>query len=146
MEFSTDTSAGYLVNHLARLMERGLHRRIAPLGLGTGTFPALLALWDKDGLTQKELVARLGIEQATMANTLARMERDGLITRRRDARDGRAQRIHLTDHARGLRDPAIAAAIDENACALSGLSDSEQATFLALLRRVIETRTKEADK
>lgn len=145
MTFAPDSSAGYLVNHLARLMERGLRQRIAPLGLSTGTFPALLALWEKDGLTQKELVAQLDIEQATMANTLARMERDGLVTRQRDAHDGRAQRIHLTAKARGLHDAAIAAATQENASALKALSAAEQETFLTLLRKVIATRAKEPD-
>lgn len=140
MDFVKDHSAGYLANHLARLFARGLTARIKPLGLTTGTFPALLELWENDGLTQKQLVERLDIEQATMANTLARMERDGLITRKKDAIDGRAQRIWLTDHARGLRGPATEAAKAENAEALSGLSKDEQRQFVALMRKVIATR------
>ena len=104
MEFSKARSAGYLINHIARIFARGLTERIRPLGLTTGTFPALLELWETDGLTQKQLVERLDIEQATMANTLARMERDGLILRKKDLSDGRVQRIWLTEQARGLRD------------------------------------------
>ena len=93
MQFFKDQSAGFLANHIARIFARGLSARIRPLGLTTGTFPALLELWETDGLTQKQLVTRLDIEQATMANTLARMERDGLIARKKDATDGRVQRI-----------------------------------------------------
>ena len=137
MAFEKDQSAGYLINHLARLFARGLAARLAPLGLSIGTFPALLELWAEDGLTQKALVTRLDIEQATMANTLARMERDGLVTRTKDAGDGRAQRVWLTDRARALRGPAEAAAEAENAAALAGLSDAERAQFLALMRRVL---------
>ncbi len=130
-------SAGYLVNHMARLFARGLSERIKPLGLTTGTFPALLELWEKDGLTQKELVARLDIEQATMANTLTRMERDGMIVRKRDASDGRVQRVWLTDQARALKEPAIAAAVAQNADALVGLSEAERGVFLDLAQRII---------
>ncbi|MCB1312858.1 MAG: MarR family transcriptional regulator [Sedimentitalea sp.] len=137
MDFGKQHSAGYLANHMARLFARRLTARIKPLGLTTGTFPALLELWDSDGLTQRELVERLDIEQATMANTLARMERDGLIRRERDAKDGRIQRAWLTDRARALRDPAIAAAMAENAAALAPLSRDEQRQFLDLMRRVI---------
>ncbi|PVA11039.1 MarR family transcriptional regulator [Pelagivirga sediminicola] len=139
MAFVKDQSAGYLANHIARLFARGLAARIKPLGLTTGTFPALLELWEKDGLTQKDLVARLDIEQATMANTLARMERDGLIVRRKDASDGRKQRVWLTERARGLQGPAIEAAIAENADALSGLTEEERRQFVSLMRKVIET-------
>lgn len=137
MEFMKERSAGYLANHMARLFARGLTTRIKPLGLTTGTFPALLELWEKDGLTQKELVVRLDIEQATMANTLARMERDGLIVRKKDISDGRVQRVWLTDCARDLRGPAIEAAREENAAALSGLSEDEQRQLIALMQKVI---------
>lgn len=140
MTFSKDHSAGYLANHLARLFERGLAGRIKPLGLTTGTFPALLELWENDGLTQKELVERLDIEQATMANTLSRMERDGLIKRQKDPDDGRVQRVVLTERARALRDPAIAAATTENEDALAALSGEERALFIDLMQKVIATR------
>ncbi|MFQ6547347.1 MarR family winged helix-turn-helix transcriptional regulator [Aestuariibius sp. 2305UL40-4] len=139
MTFSMRSSAGYLTNHLARLFASGLQARIRPLGLSTGVFPVMLQLWDRDGLTQKELVDRLGIEQATVANTLARMERDGLIERRGDAEDGRVKRTWLTDQGRALRDPAIAAADAENSDALSGLTEAERAQLLTLLNKAIAT-------
>ncbi len=82
MAFEKNSSAGYLANHMARLFAAGLQRRIKPLGLATGQFPALVALWQKEGQTQKDLVAALDIEQATLANTLSRMERDGLVIRK----------------------------------------------------------------
>ncbi|MFV0385313.1 MarR family winged helix-turn-helix transcriptional regulator [Paracoccus sp. (in: a-proteobacteria)] len=137
MTFKKDQSAGYLANHMARLFARALTARIGPLGLTTGTFPALLELWETDGLTQKELVERLDIEQATMANTLTRMERDGLIRRKKDDTDGRVQRIWLTDQARDLHDQATRAASDVNAAILSPLSMVEQQQFITLVQRVI---------
>ncbi len=139
MDFRKNQSAGFLVNHVARIFARGLAARLKPLRLTTGVFPALLELWEKDGLTQKQLVVRLDIEQATMANTLARMERDGLITRKPDENDRRSQRVWLTERARSMQGAAIAAAMDENAAALAGLSDVEQRQFVALLQKVVET-------
>lgn len=74
-----------------------------------------------------------------MANTLARMERDGLILRKKDVSDGRVQRIWLTEQARGLRDSAILAAIEENAGELSGLTADERAQFVTLMQKIIAT-------
>lgn len=144
MDFVKNQSAGYLLNHLARIFARGLTARIKPLGLSTGTFPALLELWETDGLTQKQLVERLDIEQATMANTLARMERDGLIVRKKDEGDGRVQRVWLTAQAQDLRGPAVSAALDENTSALAGLSETERDQFVALMQKVILTSTRDA--
>ncbi len=136
MTFDRENSAGYVVNLMARLFARHLEAGIRPLGIGTGVFPALLMLWDKDGVTQRDLVDALEIEQPTMANTLSRMERDGLIPRRRDETDGRVQRIWLTDKARALETKATGAANAVNAKALAGLSPAEQKQFMDLMRKV----------
>lgn len=146
MAFKKDSSAGYLANHMARLFAAGLHRRIKPLGLSPGQFPALVALWGKEGRTQKELVQLLDIEQATLANTLARMERDGLISRRASEEDGRVQQIYLTDRARALEDEAIGSALAQNAEALAGFTEDEKTRFLDYMRRAIATmQAMEAD-
>lgn len=137
MEFERDASAGYLVNLMARLFARQLEARLRRQGLALGAFPALLHLWDEDGLTQRDLVARLGIEQPTMAATLARMERDGLVTRKTDKADARVQRVRLTAKARALQGPAEAEAAAVNAAALRGLTAAEGAAFLAAIHRVI---------
>lgn len=135
--FRKEDSLGYLVNHMARLMEHGLNRRIRPLGLTTGVFPVLLELWEEDGLTQKQLVERLDIEQPTMSNTLARMERDGLVTRHKGEADGRVQFVRLTARARALREVAVAEASAVNERALIGLTPQERDLFLELTGRVI---------
>ncbi|MGO4639152.1 MarR family winged helix-turn-helix transcriptional regulator [Mesorhizobium sp. 2RAF45] len=137
MTFQKERSAGFLANHMARLFANGLQQRIRPLGLAPAQFMTLLALWDEDGLTQRELVQRLNVEQATMANTLIRMERDGLIERRLHPEDGRSQSIHLTAKAVGLREPAIQAARSQNEVALTGFSEDERLVFLDLMRRAI---------
>lgn len=138
MAFQRDSSPGYLVNLMARLFARHLDQRLRHHGLALGAFPALLHLWDRDGLTQKELVDVLGIEQPTMAATLSRMERDGLITRLRDEADGRVQRIWLTEKARSLHGPATAEAAAVNDQAMAGLGEAEQQAFLDTVARIIK--------
>lgn len=138
MTFEKRISAGFLANHMARLFAQGLQARIKPLGLTTGTFPALLELWEEDGLTQKALVERLDIEQATMANTLRRMERDGLVQRRPHPTDGRSQQVWLTRKARSLRDNALGAATAQNEFALAGLAPDERELFIRFMTRTID--------
>jgi DNA-binding MarR family transcriptional regulator len=135
--FSRSTSLGYQVNHLARLFGAALHRRIAPLGVVPGQFAQLLALFEQDRLTQRELCDRVRIEQPTMANTLQRMERDALVRREPDPADGRRSHVVLTAHARDLRAPLTVAAQDVNAVATRGLTGPEIETYLQLTARII---------
>lgn len=137
MHFEKDTSAGYLVNHLARLFGIALTERLKPLNLAPAQFMVLLVLWREAGLSQRQLVERLSVEQATMANTLGRMERDGLIERRPHPQDGRVQLIFPTARAVALEAAATDAAARVNAAALAGLDAPEIAAFLASLRRVM---------
>lgn len=127
----------HLANQMARLFAHALAEDLAPLKLAPAQFMTLLELWEKEGDTQKELVLRLDVEQATMASTLNRMEWDGLIIRRPHPEDSRAQLIFLTAHARSLEEPAVAAAREVNAIALSDLDEMEKRTFTALMPRVI---------
>ncbi|WP_170351675.1 MarR family winged helix-turn-helix transcriptional regulator [Ruegeria atlantica] len=138
MNFEKENSAGYLVNHMARLFAKELQQRIAPLGIVVGQFPILLQLWLKDGVTQKELLGKIDVEQATLANTLNRMERDGLIKRTKNPADARAQMIWLTEKATAIRNSAYESAQSVNAEALQVLSETEQARFMNYMRRVIE--------
>ncbi|WP_204248165.1 MarR family winged helix-turn-helix transcriptional regulator [Kiloniella spongiae] len=142
MTFDHMTSAGYLVHHMARLFFEGLRKRIEPLGIVPGQFPALLALWQQDGQTQSELVEKLDVEQATMANTLNRMERDGLIIRCKHPEDGRAKIIYLTPKAKAIRDDAYTAATEVNDHALADFSNEERSQFIEFMQRTIMTLRK----
>jgi DNA-binding MarR family transcriptional regulator len=130
-------SLGYLTNQLARLFAHALAERIAEHGVVPGQFAQLLALYEEDGLTQRELCDRVRIEQATMAKTLQRMERDGLVRCLPDPEDRRRIRVHLTDHARSLKPALMAAGHDVNAVATAGLKDSEIEMYRTIARRLI---------
>ena len=141
MAFDKNRSAGYLINHLARIFAQALARDIKPLGLAPGQFMVLLELWREDGLTQRELVDRLDVEQATLANTLVRMERDGLVRREPHPTDGRAQSIRLTPRARRLEGPATQAANAVNGRLLAGLDPEDRRRLVETMRTVIATAT-----
>ncbi|MEO1612152.1 MAG: MarR family winged helix-turn-helix transcriptional regulator [Pseudomonadota bacterium] len=138
MEFDKNRSAGYLVNHVARIFAAGLQNRIAPLGITVGQFPILLELWVKDGVTQRDLLDKLALEQATLANTLNRMERDHLIERRKHPADARSQQIWLTEKGKAPRDRAYQAASEQNEKSLEPLSEAERLQFVELMHRIVE--------
>ncbi|NTF06031.1 MarR family transcriptional regulator [Agrobacterium rubi] len=138
MRFSRNDSATYLAAQLAKSFSKALNKRAAALGFSPGQFPVLLELWNKDGLTQRQLLDRVDVEQATLANTLARMERDGLIERKPHPRDRRAQIIELTDKGRELERQAIAASRDTDDAMLAGLLKFERHLLLEYMGRTIE--------
>ncbi len=131
-------SLGYQLGLVNRLYDRQLQDALLPLGVAPGQFPALVMLYQKDGLTQAELCRRIGVEQPTMANTLARMERDGLIRRDADTGDKRRSFIYLTAKAKAAQDAVMDEARKVATKTVAGLSATEQDTVFALLGRLTD--------
>jgi DNA-binding MarR family transcriptional regulator len=126
---------GMLINRSARLGQRWLETRLAPLGVAAAAVPVLAALKIQDGMTQRELARRIGTEQPTMAQTLARMERDGLIVRSPNPADGRSEYIHLTPLAESTM-PKIREELEIGfAVASHGFSPRDLETLEILLMR-----------
>ena len=131
------SSLGYQVNHLARLLEAALRVRIAPHGVAPGQFAQLLALYERDGVSQVELCDAVKIDQSTMAHTLRRMERDGLVSRRASELDRRRTDIWLTDHARALEPTLVACAVETNEVATREISTSDLTVTYRVLAQMI---------
>jgi DNA-binding MarR family transcriptional regulator len=131
------SSLGYQINHLARLLAHALAGQLAPHGVVPGQFAQLLALYEKDGVTQDELCGEVRIDQSTMSHTLKRMERDGLIQRSPDPTDRRKSTITLTERARSLEQQLVEGAQRVNAVAMRGFTDAERSAYLDLSARAI---------
>jgi MarR family transcriptional regulator, organic hydroperoxide resistance regulator len=76
------------------------------LGLTYPQYLAMLVLWEKDGLTVKEIATRLALDSATMTPLLKRIEAQGYVERIRGTADERQVHIRLTDTGRELRHSA----------------------------------------
>lgn len=77
------------------------------LGLTYPQYLALLALWERDGLTVSELGQRLFLDSGTLTPLLKRLEAAGLVSRLRDTADERRVLVRLTAQGRQLKTRAL---------------------------------------
>jgi len=74
------------------------------VGLTYPQYVVMLALWEHDGVTVRDLGERLFLDSGTLSPLLVRLEEAGLVTRTRDdPDDGRRLTVTLTDDGRALR-------------------------------------------
>ena len=130
-----DESLGYNVRELNRAIQRNLQARIQPHGATLGAWYFLRVLWERDGLTQRELAQRTGMQEPTAVIALRGMETAGWIRREPDAQDRRKVAIHLTQAGIALREKLLPEAHGVLEEAMDGMTTEERATLLALLRR-----------
>ncbi|MDR9855149.1 MarR family transcriptional regulator [Paenibacillus sp. VCA1] len=79
---------------------------LSPLGLTYTQYITMLSLWERDGVTVKELGAKLFLDSGTLTPLLKKLETMELITRTRDKVDERNVIIELTDKGSAFREQA----------------------------------------
>jgi MarR family transcriptional regulator, organic hydroperoxide resistance regulator len=127
-------TVGYLVRDVHRAFSRALQDRISAHGVSMGQWFFLRALWDQDGLTQRELSQKVGMMEPTTVTALNSMERRGLVERVRNVNDRRKVNIYLTSKGHALRDVLLPEAEAVNVEAVRGVSKADVETAMAVLR------------
>lgn len=135
-DLGPERSIGFLIRDTHREAAKILADRIQPAGISLGMWYFLRALWEQDGLTQRELSRRIGMMEPTTVNALAAMERAGLIARRRDKGDKRRRLVFLTKKGAALKDEMLPVAARVNELAVDGLTAEEVDQLRLLLGRV----------
>jgi DNA-binding MarR family transcriptional regulator len=82
----------------------GIYRPLLePMELTHPQYLVMLALWDSEPRTVKDIGQTLRLEPATLSPMLKRLEAIGYITRGRNSRDERELSVELTEKGRELR-------------------------------------------
>lgn len=97
-----------------------------PLGLTYTQYVTMMALWEKDEVTVKELGARLFLDSATLTPLLKRLETRGYVSRRRSSTDERSVIISLTQEGRDLRQKALSVPNCMSNCIHMGFEEAMQ--------------------
>ncbi|MCS7477191.1 MarR family winged helix-turn-helix transcriptional regulator [Umezawaea endophytica] len=108
---------------------------LEPMGLTHPQYLVMLALWQRDPLSGRELCSLLKLDPGTLSPLLKRLESAGYITRERDRADERALAVTLTAAGRALRDEALK--IPPAIVGKLGMSLDELRTLHSSLTRVI---------
>ena len=121
-------------------LNKSFRRRLVEHGLTPAQFIALRWLDESPpgNLSQRDLASLTASNANNVADLVSRMEIDGLINRVASKEDARIKMLHLAPKGKEAYAGARRTAVSLQTEILSGLSDSERETFLALLDRVAE--------
>jgi DNA-binding MarR family transcriptional regulator len=116
---------------------------LEPMGITHPQYLVMLALWEHQPVSVRELSGRLQLDPGTLSPLLKRLEAAGLVRRERNPHDERALAIELTREGRALRRRAlkVPAAIVERL----GMDIAELKELQRGLMRVIDAAAHPAD-
>jgi DNA-binding MarR family transcriptional regulator len=146
LELPLERSVGYQIRRTHRLVQRALQVRIEAHGVTLGMWYFLRALWDEDGLTQRELSRRVGTMEPTTMSAIALMEKSGFVERRRNEEDRRKINVYLTERGRALERELLPAGIAVVDIATQTFTSRELEMFLGLLREIQKNLSEDLEK
>lgn len=123
----------HVIREAARALVRALTVRLAEQGVSFGHWAFLRILWERDGLTQRELSEMAGVMEPTTYAALKAMERLGYVERRQLPQNRKNVYVHLTPQGRALKRKLVPLAEEVNRLATRGAKPED----LAATRRVL---------
>jgi DNA-binding MarR family transcriptional regulator len=131
-------SPGYMVRRCYQIVQGIFQDATADAPIAPTQLGVLKAVVEFPGRDQASIARALGIDRSTMGANVDRLEELGFLTRYPAARDKRVKLLAIT--STGV---AAIAAIKERIGVvrerfLAPLNEDEQATFVALMQRIIE--------
>ena len=131
-----EETVGFLLWDANRAICREFTERMAPHGVTLGLWPFLRALWDNEGLTQRELSEKVRMKGPTTVAALNKLEDKGLVRREGNKKDARKINVYLTPEGRKMYRRVMPDVEAINRHAMDGLTPDEQAIFKDMIKRV----------
>jgi DNA-binding MarR family transcriptional regulator len=128
----------HLVKDATRALVRALQMRLVEHDVSFGHWTFLRVLWERDGLTQRELSEEAGVMEPTTFAALKSMERLGYVERRQLPDNRKNVYVHLTAKGRALKEKLVPLAEEVNHVAVEGLAAAEVGVARRVLLAVIE--------
>ncbi|HEX6979276.1 MAG TPA: MarR family transcriptional regulator [Alphaproteobacteria bacterium] len=136
--YRLDGAPAYLLRRCLQRVSDLFAEEIGSKGITLRQFMVLLAIHQRPGLSQTDLVAATGIDRSTIGEMVERLSRRGLIERRRSGRDQRSNDLLLLPAGRRALAAAMPAAARAQARLLGPLPAKLRTAFLLGLRHIAD--------
>ncbi|RZL43891.1 MAG: MarR family transcriptional regulator [Variovorax sp.] len=133
-----DDRMAHLVKDATRGFMRSLQSRLAEHQVLPGHWTFLRILWERDGITKRELSIEAGVMEPTTVIALRAMESLGYVSLEQRPENRKNIYVRLTPLGRRLEGELVPLAQEVNALALEGISEREVATVRRALLIMID--------
>jgi len=145
-DLPTKQSTGFLVRSLHQSFNKLLAQRISHANLTTAQWFFLRALWEMDGVAQRELSNSVGLTESTTVAALKILKNNGLVKRKRDPVDSRRILVNLTKKGKKLEKELLPGVLEINRIVHKGSTAKEIKALQKQLNQLRERLDKEVSR
>ena len=133
-----ENSLGFNMNRTNTRIKNVWTQHLKPYNVTPEQCAVLFCLWEKDGVTPKDLSFLVSKDAPTTVRILGRLMQKGLIRREADPVDKRSYRIHLTDKGNALQDDIAIASEVAVKKILKEITQKDKRLLMKLLRQIYD--------
>lgn len=119
----------------SREISKAYYPVLSEIDLTYTQYLTMMALWENNEMSVKELCQRLYLDSGTLTPLLKKMENKGLLTRKRSTQDERSVIITISEDGMKLKEKALS--VPQKMACKSNLTAEEFATLQRLLHKLI---------
>jgi MarR family transcriptional regulator, organic hydroperoxide resistance regulator len=125
----------HLVKDATRALLRALQMRLTEHSVSLGQWTFLRILWERNGITQRELSELAGVMEPTTFTAVTAMEKLGYVARKKMSNNKKMVYVFLTPKGRLLKRKLVPLAEEVNRIAVESVDPHE----ITMMRRVLLT-------
>lgn len=133
----------HLVKDTSRSLHRALQQRLARQDVALGHWTFLRILWERDGLTKRELSIEAGVAEPTTFTALRALEARGCVRLEQRPDNRKNVYVFLTPEGRKLKRRLVPLAEEVNAIAMRDIPQADVATVRRVLLSIIDNLAKD---
>lgn len=105
--------------------------------LGSGTYPYLMILYNKEGISQNQISKELAVDKALSARVIKKLIDLDYVRKETNSKDSRAYCLYLTDKAKSIIPAMKEELANWNEIMTQNLTEEEKDNITDLLSRVL---------
>lgn len=134
---------GRLISILYRKSQIYLGQALKQYDVSSAEYPILIALKNKQGVTQEELSTHLHMDKSAVTRIIQTLVSKGFVLKNKDENDQRCNRVYLTQKGREAQSQIDKALLSWNAILMMDMKEEEQDEIYARLMQMVDNVTQE---
>lgn len=136
MEHNPEQHYGHWIRKIIRRINNIYDKKLQQYDLTGSQLSVLFQLWEKDGLTQKEIQEKLHIKPASVSGLVDTLSSKGFIVRKQDDEDARIKRLYLTNEGLKLKNLCVDVVEETEIAITKGFSEDEKVILMSWMKKL----------
>ncbi|SDY77401.1 MarR family transcriptional regulator [Bacillus sp. 166amftsu] len=138
MRYYLEDFCGFSIHRTDLGLKNYYKEILAPFDITPDQWTIMMILWEKDGITQKEIAEKAYRDETTVGRMIYNLEKKGFIQRLQDKKDRRFLRVYVTEKGIDIKSEVYSVSIESEKKVTQGLSEEEMIFLNEILYKIFK--------